>query len=337
MAFLSFGLAFLAAAVNGLSSVLQRRANRDRPSERSLDLRSMTTLLRKPIWLAGIGTVMLSFVLSAAALRFGRLAAVQPVLVLELPLTLVFAAVTLGSRLRAREWAAAGAMTAGVAGVDWSLSPSAGSGGAAAGPTWAIAVGATLAVIAAAAAIGATGGQDRARRPAMLGVAAGMTFGLTAAFMKGMTSALAHGLVPALQAWQTYAMVASGLTGLFLIQSAFAAGRLILAQPGVTLADPVVAVLWGVLVFGERTRGGWYALVAVVCGAAVAAGVIALARSPALQRHVAEAEERDRAELAGGERAKSRATSRGSANRRAAARDGRGDGAGRLSTNARCS
>jgi drug/metabolite transporter (DMT)-like permease len=77
-------------------------------------------------------------------------------------------------------------------------------------------------------------------------------------------------------------MIAAGILGMFLLQSAMNAGRLIAAQPGITLSDPVVSVLWGVLVFGEQVRGGWYLAAAAACAAVLSAAVLLLARSPLL-------------------------------------------------------
>jgi hypothetical protein len=67
---------------------------------------------------------------------------------------------------------------------------------------------------------------------------------------------------------------------MFLIQSALNAGGLIAAQPGLTLADPVISVLWGVFAFHEEVRGGWYSLPEVAAAAILAAAVLTLARSP---------------------------------------------------------
>ncbi len=108
-------------------------------------------------------------------------------------------------------------------------------------------------------------------------------FGLTAALMKGMTGTLSHGIVSLFTSWEIYGMVAAGLVGMFLVQSAMNAGGLIAAQPGLTLADPVISVLWGVLAFHEGVRGGWFILPELISMAVLAAGVIALARSPLLQ------------------------------------------------------
>jgi drug/metabolite transporter (DMT)-like permease len=277
----SYVLAVLAAAFNAASNLLQRKANREEPSERSMSLRLIVDLLHRPVWLAGVGAVVASFLLMAAALRLGRLAAVQPVLALELPLTLVGASWAFGARLRGREWTAAIVMTAGLAALIACLAPAAGTRGRASGLEWALASAACIGLILACIGMSSRGGP--ARRPALLGVAAGVNFGLSSAYMKGMTTGLDHGLLGVLRTWQSYAMVASGLTAMFLMQNALQAGRLIAAQPGLTLADPLIAIAWGVVVFQETTRGGIYLLLAGIAMVAVAVGVFILVRSPLLQ------------------------------------------------------
>lgn len=277
----SYGLAVLAAASNAASNVLQRKANRDEPAELSMRPRLILELLHRRTWLAGFGTVVLSFVLMAAALGLGRLAAVQPIVVMELPITLIAASKVLGAHLETREWLASAAMTAGLAGLIAFLSPAAGDKGAAPGADWAVAGALTVAAIAVVVAAGLRSSEGR--RAALLGAGTGMTFGLTAALMKGMTATFHHGLAGVLTAWQTYAMIAAGLLGMFLMQNALHAGRLIVAQPGITLADPAVAIVWGVVVFHESTNGGLDLLGAIVSAAVMVAGVVVLARSPVLQ------------------------------------------------------
>ena len=67
------------------------------------------------------------------------------------------------------------------------------------------------------------------------------------------------------------------------MQSALNAGRLIAAQPGLTLSDPIVSILWGVLAFHEKVRGGTLnLLLAALSTVLMAAAVVALARSPVL-------------------------------------------------------
>jgi glucose uptake protein GlcU len=69
---------------------------------------------------------------------------------------------------------------------------------------------------------------------------------------------------------------------MFLAQSALNAGQLIAAQPGLSLSDPLISVLWGVMVFHEQVRQGWYILGEVSCAGVIVAGVVMLARSPLL-------------------------------------------------------
>jgi glucose uptake protein GlcU len=83
-------------------------------------------------------------------------------------------------------------------------------------------------------------------------------------------------------------MVATGALGMFLTQSALNAGQLIAAQPGLTLSDPLISVLWGVLVFKEQVREGWFILGEVACAGLIVAGVVMLARSPLLASDKAE-------------------------------------------------
>lgn len=67
---------------------------------------------------------------------------------------------------------------------------------------------------------------------------------------------------------------------MFLTQSALNAGQLIAAQPGLTLSDPLISVLWGLLAFHEQVRQGWYILGEMACAGVIVAGVLMLARSP---------------------------------------------------------
>ncbi|PAK26256.1 hypothetical protein CJD44_11285 [Streptomyces sp. alain-838] len=69
---------------------------------------------------------------------------------------------------------------------------------------------------------------------------------------------------------------------MFLLQSAVHAGPLLAAQPGLSLGDPVLSILWGTLVFGEEVQGGLFIAVAALAAAAVGTSVLVLARSPLL-------------------------------------------------------
>ena len=299
---LTYLLAVLAACANATSSVLQRKANRQVPQQKNLSLRLIRSLLREPVWFGGILAVTVGFLLQATALGSGQLSVVEPILVLELPATLILASRLFGSRMGRREWGSAAAMTAGLAALLYFLSPSAGRTATVPWYAWATGIGINLAFVAAMVAWGRRGpvgrgggnGQRSAPQAAVLGVAAGATFGLTAALMKGMTNTFSHGIITLLTGWQLYGMIAAGVLGMFLLQSAMNAGRLIAAQPGLTLTDPIVSILWGVLVFHEQVRSGWYIAPTALSGLIMASAVVVLARSPLLSGASAQTEEYQR-------------------------------------------
>lgn len=282
----SYVFAVAAAAVNATSNVLQRKANSTEPPQLSMRLGLIVDLVRRPVWLAGFGAVLVSFILTAVALSRGRLASVQPVLVLELPLTLLLASRVFGTRLHWREWGASLAMVIGLGGLLVALSPQAGTGGHAPALQWGLASAGTIGLAATCVAFAVTG--TGARRAALLGVAGGVLFGLTAAYMKGMTGTLTHGIGNVFTSWQVYAMAVAGACALFLTQNALQAGRLLVAQPGITLCDPAVGMLWGTLVFHESTRGGLALLAAVACGCVLVGGVVAMMHSPLLTEALAD-------------------------------------------------
>ena len=287
---LSYLLAVLAACANATSSVLQRKANREVPRRENLSWKLVWSLVHEPVWFGGILAIIVGFLLQATALGNGQLAVVEPILVLELPATLILASRVFGSRLHRREWASIAVMTAGLAGLLYSLSPSAGRS---AGPSWYVwgigaavnlAFAGVLVMLARRGPAGAGGGTagSSARQAALLGVAGGSVFGLTAALMKGMTTTFSQGLGTLLSSWQVYGMIAAGVLGMFLVQSALNAGQLLAAQPGLTLTDPVVSILWGVMAFREQPRGGLFIVLAVISGLILVAAVVMLARSPLL-------------------------------------------------------
>jgi drug/metabolite transporter (DMT)-like permease len=287
---LTYVLAVLAACANATSSVLQRKANRDTPQRESLSPKLIWSLAHEPVWFGGILAVIAGFLLQATALSNGQLSVVEPILVLELPATLILASRVFRTRMHKREWGSTVAMTAGLAGMLYFLSPSAGRTESVRWYAWIAGIGLNLALVAVMvawgrrrpAARGRDGGGSSAPRAAVLAVAAGSAFGLTAALMKGMTNAYARGFSALFTSWQLYGMIAAGALGMFLVQSAMNAGGLIAAQPGLTLSDPIVSILWGVLVFHEQVRGGWFIAPEIASGLIMASAVVVLARSPLL-------------------------------------------------------
>ena len=106
-------LALLASVCTATSSVCQRLGARD-SHPTSLDVWLVFRLARRPIWLAGIASMILGFIFQLTALHFGALALVQPILALELLFVFGYMAILSSRTVRRRDWLAAAAMSAGL-------------------------------------------------------------------------------------------------------------------------------------------------------------------------------------------------------------------------------
>lgn len=276
---LAFPCAGLAATGNALANVMQRKASLEQPPDRRFGARLLLDLVTRPTWLLGFGGLVASFLLQAVALGLGPLSAVEPIITLEVPLTLLVASSVFRSRLGRSEWAGILTMTLGMIAVVAVLNPHEGNETRVSHATYIAAGGGTVATIVALVAAGLHGSTFW--RTACLGAAAGTSFGFTATMIKETISEGEDGgVVGVLSSWQTYVAVAGGIAGLVLVQWALHTGPLLAAQPGFTLMDPLVSILWGVLVFNEATRSGWILVLAVVGAVAVGVGVMMVARSP---------------------------------------------------------
>ena len=274
---LSVLLAVLAAAANAAGSVLQRAGARHQPEGSRLSTGMLWHLVGQPVWVLGVLAMLSGLVLQAGALATGPIVLIQTILISELAFVFVLSSVVFRTRLPAREWSALAGLGAGVALLLYSLSPSDGSALGVTAGLWILGCAVTLAAVAAMVVRGYR--RDHAPRAAHLGIAAGMWFGFTAVLVAGITAAFEHGFSGVFAAWQTYAMLVAGPAGFFLLQNALRAGPLVASQPGLTLANPLVALGWGVAVFDEEVRGGVWIL-GEIAGAAVVAGcTLLLARS----------------------------------------------------------
>ena len=77
--------------------------------------------------------------------------------------------------------------------------------------------------------------------------------------------------------WVPYALVATGVVGLFLIQSSFHAGPITASQAAITIIDPIVSVVIGIYLFHDHLdTAGWRLPVEVVAIVVVVVGVMVL-------------------------------------------------------------
>ncbi|MEU8267227.1 DMT family transporter [Sphaerisporangium sp. NPDC049002] len=282
-------LALLAAASNAVASVLQRRAARSVPVRPGFRRALILTLVRRPVWLGGIAALIGGFLFQAAALSAGGLVLVQPVLVSELPFTMVLLSFVFHVKLGRRSWLAVAAMSAGLAVF---------LAGAAPGPgrhvpssaEWVMAAIATIGTVIGLVIVGQA--LTGAARAAALGVATGVGFAFTATFIKRSTTILREDPAALATSWELYAMVAMGLFSLFLLQNALQSGSLVAAQPALTISDPVASILYGTTMFGEHVRTGPWVLPEATGIGLIIYGSFLLAQSPALRTRVEGQQER---------------------------------------------
>src|SRR5580698_7665788 len=132
-----FVLALAAALANALTSVFQRKGIEAAPQATTLRFSLITYAVRRGIWLAGFGLMIISFILQATALHLGRLSEVQPVLTTELVFLVIVLTAWFGFRVTRQEVLGCLAVTGGLAGFLFFADPQYGT---AAPPTWAWAV-----------------------------------------------------------------------------------------------------------------------------------------------------------------------------------------------------
>jgi drug/metabolite transporter (DMT)-like permease len=255
-------LALAAALSNALTSVFQRMGVEDAPEESTMRLSLLTHALRRGIWLLGFFFMVCAFLFQAFALHVGRLSVVQPMLTAELLFLVFILGTYFGYKIRAREWIGATAIAAGLSGFLVFAQP----GGGERVPStvgWLVGGGVSAAVIVVS--VVATRWGPRWWKAAMFGTAAAMAFAFTAALIKVVSDYAARDWVNLVTHWQTYALIAFGVAGLFLAQNAFHAGPLAASQSTLVLVDPLFSIVIGIALFGDslRTSEPWGPLEAI--------------------------------------------------------------------------
>ncbi|HEX4291369.1 MAG TPA: DMT family transporter [Trebonia sp.] len=269
---LAIVLSLAASVCTATSSVCQRLGARhlERCGEmRGFDALLVFRLATQPTWLFGFASMIAGFAFQVAALRFGPLALVQPILAIELLFVFGYLALRGGNvrgRSRWREWGAAIAMFAGIAVFLRAAAPTGGQQHASAALWWLAGAGTAAAV---AIAITAARGGSPSRRAACLGIATGIAWGFIAAVIKELSSHISGGPAAIFTNWSAYVLMGVGTGTMLLTSHAMAAGPLAASQPGFTIGDPVTAVLLGVFVFQERLASSPASVAAEVAGLVV--------------------------------------------------------------------
>ena len=250
----------------------------------------MRGLVRNPTWLLGISGMVGSFVLQAVALGLGELSAVEPIITLEVPLTLLVASYVFHTQLGRQEWTSILVMTGGMIALVAALDPMPGDESNVNHVTYVLAGGGTAATIVVL--IIAAQRQHTIWRTACLGAAAGTSFGLTATLVKESVNQLTtRGIVGLVTTWQTYVAIGFGAAR----RPWSCSGRCTVGRCWPRSPASPCSIRWcrscGACWSTKRRPGpGAWLVLATVGGIAVGIGVALLARSPLFDPEHAEAQ-----------------------------------------------
>ena len=274
-------LALAAAFLFALAAALQQKGALNLPE---LSLRSPESLVRlvgQTMWLLGTIALLVGYVLQAAALDRGRLAIIQPLLVMTVVFALPLGYVLTSQRVGRTEVIGAAVIVVGLALFAMYGDPAGGKENAP-GSEWAIAIAILVVMCVVLLMFGGRGGLSV--RAGVYGTVAGILFGLSAALTKPTLDYLHASIGELLTHWEPYALAIAGVLGFVLQQISLGTGKLAPSVATVSVANPVVGIALGIVLFDERlSRPAWHVVVACIgLGLAlVGAVVISLSREGA--------------------------------------------------------
>jgi drug/metabolite transporter (DMT)-like permease len=277
-------LALVAAFLFALAATLQQKGALNLPTISLAKPSSLLRLVGQTMWLVGTLALLTGYVFQAAALDRGRLAIIQPLLVTTVVFALPLGYLLTQQRVGRREVVGAAVIVLGLGLFAYFGDPAGGNENAP-GREWAIAIFVIALVSGALLAFG--GGDDLSKKAAVYGTVAGMLFGLSAALTKPTLEYLHESIGTMLSHWEAYALALAGVLGFVLQQVSLGTGRLAPSVATVSVANPLVGILIGVLLLDERfSRPAWHILFALagLALALIGAVVISLAREGGKER-----------------------------------------------------
>ncbi|WP_406193767.1 hypothetical protein OH807_03555 [Kitasatospora sp. NBC_01560] len=269
---MSLGLlsALLAALLTGSATVLQAVGARRAAAEpQAGEAAALAGAFRQWPFLVGVGLDMLGFGAELVALGRLPLYVVEAALASALAVTAVGAARVLRVRLRRSEWAGVAAVCVGLC----VLALTAGRDGDGTGDA-ALRLGVLLVAVVLTGVAGLVVRYAGARRAPLLGLVAGLQFGVVGVAVRVLPDPRLPDLLAEPSA---YAVAVAGLGGFAALTWAMQSGSVTAATATMVLGETLGPAVVGVLVLGDHTRHGATPL-AVAGFTAAVAGALTLAR-----------------------------------------------------------
>ena len=280
-----YALAVVAALIVAFGEVVQQRMAAQAPPQDNLSPKLLLWLVQQPRWLAGVVCSLLGNLAFAAALGRGSVVLVEAVFVVRLLFGLTISAFWGWHRVPAKDLIGGMVIAAGLVAFLLAARPRGGAN-AVADMRWSYGAGCPVALAAVLAVVASR--RAGSSRALMLGIGAGILFGVQAALIQSAVHVMGDsGLMGLLAGWHGYAVVVVALFGMLLVQSAFESAPLSSSYPGVVTAQLLCALAIGVFVLrGRLDLATGHVVVIVLALGAMIAGIVIVTRSTFHQGHV---------------------------------------------------
>jgi drug/metabolite transporter (DMT)-like permease len=250
------------------------------PLSELLTIRLLFDLMRRPLWWAGIGAMVLGQILSGLALQMAAVAVVEPLLSTNLLFALALAAKMAGHRPQWTEVSGAVLLSAAL-GVFLAVGQPRSS--AHTDRDLIVIMGVVVGVLAVVAVcVMFAKSRGLVGESIWLATGAGVLYGLQDASTRAaLVVHTKHGFLAMLANEWIWIVVGAATIGILLAQNAFKAARLDYSLPPITAAEPVVGIALGIGLLGDTVSLSILGLaVEFSCLAAMVVAVIMIGRSP---------------------------------------------------------
>lgn len=269
-ALLAFGAQYQSRGLNKVERLVGESAHA------GVSIRHILRLLRRPSWVVGSLLLGLAIVFQLGSLSLSPITIVQPIGVVGLVITSVLNARMSGVKLGKRVTASIALAVVSIAIFVSVAAVNVADREVTDGKLIAILVVFAVVFMCAIAAFLLL----RHRGIALVYiVGAGVLYGFVATFAKVVISRIQQGEFD----WLTWVCVASlalgGLLGTYFVQNAYSSGPPDLVVAGLTVIDPIIAVLIGIVILGEAAGApAWAYVVFCITGVTAVIGVIGISR-----------------------------------------------------------
>ena len=272
----AFSMSFGAQFQNDAVGSAQKSVRAKTSIKSALNIKQLVAVMRRPRWLAGTSLLALATLLQLGALSLAPLIVVQPVGVIALAMTSVLNARVTKTKLNRATLLAIALCTVGIAGFVVAAS-----------------LGATQpniddnklrSVLAVLVAILVVFGVIFLRFGKRIGalayiVGTGVLYGFVATLAKVVITRIEQAEFEWLTIFCALALIGAMALGGWFVQNAYASGPPDLVIAGLTVIDPLVAVVIGVAILGEMDGVSlWFALPFAISGLLAVTGVFLLAK-----------------------------------------------------------